>query len=500
MVTDRKVRIKPAPARVRVVVMAIINLAFACSLISQENKPVYTGNNFEIISPGATPEEIIRKAAGISPSANQLEWQRNEFIGFFHFGINTFTDREWGDGSEDPELFNPSGLNARQWVRVTRNAGMKLVIITAKHHDGFCLWPSKYTSHSVASSPWKKGNGDVVGEVASACREYGLKFGFYLSPWDRHEASYGDSERYNEFFLNQLRELLTQYGEVSEVWFDGACAEGPDGRMQVYDWMSYYAMVRELQPGAVIAIRGPDVRWVGTESGYGRSTEWSVLPDVVKTPDPLEASMHHFSPDNAFIPVDRTAEDLGSREKLKGARTLAWYPAETDVSIRPGWFYHTSDDSLVKSPEQLVDIYFHSVGMNSVLLLNIPPDKRGRIHAADIRSLRGMKKILDETFRPNLLERAAVKSYNGLMEYTLPQAVTFDVALVQEDIRAGQRIERFHLEAFDGNAWKTFSTGTTVGYKRLLRFHTVTSQKIRFIPDESRSEPTILQVGLYKQP
>ena len=306
--------------------------------------------------------------------------------------------------------------------------------------------------------------------------------------------------RYNDFFRNQLRELLTHYGEVSEVWFDGACGEGPNGKRQVYDWPSYYALVRELQPGAVIAIRGPDVRWVGTESGYGRETEWSVIPDVVQPLDPAVASSQPFPLDNAFIPVDLTAEDLGSRDKLEHARTLVWYPAETDVSIRPGWFFHAADDGRVKSPENLVDIYFHSVGMNSVLLLNIPPDKRGLIHHADIRSLTGMKKILDNTFRVNLLDEALVKAYNGVIEYAFTYPVTFDAAMVQEDIKVGQRIERFHLEAFDGTVWRTFASGTTVGYKRLLRFPPVTAQKIRFVPDASRAEPAILHIGLYKSP
>lgn len=480
--------------------LAGILILFTGSVFSQGIRPVYTGNNYVTIRPGETPEEIIEKAASVTPSANQLEWQRTEFNAFIHFGINTFTGREWGEGNYDPALFNPTQLDARQWVRVIRDAGMKMVIITAKHHDGFCLWPSQYTSHTVAASPWRSGKGDLVAEVAAACKAYGLKFGFYLSPWDKHEPAYGDTEKYNLYFRNQLRELLTGYGEVSEVWFDGACGEGPNGKKQVYDWKSYYALIRELQPSAVIAVMGPDVRWVGTESGYGRETEWSVLPDIATNTDSIAASSQQYPADGAFIPADRTESDLGSRDKLKNAGALAWYPAETDVSIRPGWFYHTAEDKRVKTPEKLTDIYFHSAGMNSVLLLNIPPDKRGLIHETDIRSLQGMKKILNETFRINLLEGTTVIVGNGYFEYTLKQKETFNTVLVQEDIKVGQRIERFHFEAWNGTAWKTFASGTTVGYKRILRFPMQEALKIRFFVDESRAEPAIMNIGLFKGP
>jgi alpha-L-fucosidase len=482
----------------RFFIIGMIFLILAPALLSQGVRPRYTGNNYVTLRPGETTGQITEKAAGVTPSSNQLEWQRLEFNAFVHFGMNTFTGHEWGEGNEDPALFNPSQLNARQWIRTFRDAGMKMVIITAKHHDGFCLWPSKYTHHTVAASPWKKGQGDVVGEVAAACKEYGLKFGFYLSPWDKHEATYGDSLKYNDFFRNQLRELLTRYGEVSEVWFDGACGVGPNGKKQVYDWKSYYALIRELQPGAVIAIMGPDVRWVGTESGYGRDTEWSVVPDVVQNLDSAAASMQQYPVDGAFVPGDLTATDLGSRDKLKNARALVWYPAETDVSIRPGWFFHSSDNRKVKTPEKLTDIYFNSVGKNSVLLLNVPPDKRSLIHNNDIRSLKGMKKTLDKTFRNNLLAGAASKVSGTTIEYTLSAPATFNVAMVQEDIKVGQRIEQFHFEAWDGKVWKTITGGTTVGHKRLLRFPAVTAQKIRFVSDASRSDPGIMEIGLFK--
>jgi len=444
-----------------------------------------------------------------------------EFIAFAHFGMNTFTDREWGEGTEDPSLFNPTAFDARQWVRVFNDAGMKMVIITAKHHDGFCLWPSRYTDHSIKKSPWRGGKGDVVRDLAEACREGGLKLGIYVSPWDRHELTYGDSPAYNEHFRNQLRELLTDYGEVSEVWFDGACGEGPNGKRQEYDWPSYYRVVRVRQPQAVIFGMGPDIRWVGTETGYGRETEWSVVPvEVREGTASLNASL-----DEIFIPRDMTAEDLGSREKITGARALAWYPAETDVSIRPGWFYHADEDSKVKTPEKLVDIYFSSVGRNGVLLLNVPPDKRGLIPDADIQSLTEMKRRLDMTFRKNLGAQTHIKASSekrghrasslrdedkdtywttpenidtAVLEFFLPEKETFDVAMLQENIRLGQRIEEFSLEYWNGSRWVPFAEGTTIGYKRLLRFPSVTTDKVRLNIRKSRASPTLSSFGLYK--
>ncbi len=487
--------------------------------------------NFVLIEPGETEASIVQKAANIAPAANQLAWQELEFIAFAHFGMNTFTDREWGQGTESPSLFNPTEFDARQWVSALKAAGMKMLIVTAKHHDGFCLWPSRQTEHSVARSPWRDGKGDVVKEVAEACREGGLKLGIYLSPWDRHEPTYGDSPAYNEFFRRQLGELLTDYGEVGEVWFDGACGEGPNGKRQVYDWPSYYQVVRKLQPKAVIFGMGPDIRWVGTESGYGRETEWSVVPVKVR---PLEAPEKqaargalHLSLDDLFIPGDMTAADLGSREKISDARALAWYPAETDVSIRPGWFYHASQDDEVKSPDRLVDIYFSSVGRNGVLLLNVPPDRRGLIHANDIRSLIGMRRILDQTFQANLASGATVSSSDekkghpassildssqanywttsdsiesATLEFDLPALRKFNVAMLKEYIRVGQRVEEFSLEAWDGRTWRGFAEGTTIGHKRLIRFPEVSAQKIRLRILKSRMSPTLSAFGLFRMP
>jgi alpha-L-fucosidase len=483
--------------------------------------------NYATIKPGESPEEIVRKAANVTPSPRQLSWQQLEFIAFVHFGMNTFMDHEWGQGNENPAVFNPTDLDARQWVKVIKDAGMKLLIVTAKHHDGFCLWPSKYTDHSVKSSPWKNGKGDVVGEVAQACKEAGIKFGVYLSPWDRHEKTYGDSPAYNEHFLNQLRELLTNYGEVAEVWFDGANAEGPNGKRQEYDWQSYYKLIRELQPQAVIAIMGPDVRWVGTESGYGRETEWSVVPGVAQNLNAIAASSQQNPVDGAFVPKDLMGDDLGSRGKIKEATSLVWYPAETDVSIRPGWFYHESQDELVKTPGKLVDIYYSSVGRNSVLLLNIPPDKRGRINEYDIKALRGLRKTLDQTFSTNLTTGARVSASNerrghkgaaiidrdtknywtteegvesATLDVQLARTLTFNRAMLQENIAVGQRVEAFRLEAWIGRTWREIAKGTTIGYKRILRFPGVTAAKVRIVIERSRTSPTLSSFGLFKAP
>jgi alpha-L-fucosidase len=447
-----------------VLALAIASLPLACRRGADQAAPtgLVKPSHFALIPPGQTLADIVRLAANIVPTPNQLAWQEMEFIAFTHFGINTFTDREWGEGTEDPALFNPTDFDARQWARVLKEAGMKMIIVTAKHHDGFCLWPSRYTDHSIKKSPWRDGQGDVVGEVAQASREAGLKFGIYLSPWDRHEPTYGDSPAYNEHFCSQLRELLSNYGEVSEVWFDGACGEGPNGKRQEYDWWAYYRVIRELQPKAVIFGMAPDLRWVGTETGYGRETEWSVVPVQIKEEASPSAPL-----DDIFIPGDMTAEDLGSREKIAKARVLAWYPAETDVSIRPGWFYHADQDGEVKSPGKLIDIYFSSAGRNGVLLLNVPPDKRGRVHENDARNLMEMKRILEGTFAVNLAAGAGVTATSekqghraafildgektsfwttpdgvetASLEFRLPEKQAFDVVLLQEEIRIGQRI------------------------------------------------------------
>jgi alpha-L-fucosidase len=474
--------------------------------------------NFVKILPTDSEADIIRKAANVVPSPRQFRWQKLELTAFFHFGINTFTDSEWGTGKEDPKLFNPTSLNADQWMKVVRDAGFKQVILTAKHHDGFCLWPSKYTEHSVKNSPWKNGKGDVVREVADACKKYKIGFGIYLSPWDRNSALYG-TEAYNDYFVNQLTELLTNYGRIDEVWFDGANGEGPNGKKQVYDFDRWYKVIRKLQPTAVIAIMGPDVRWVGTESGYGRETEWSVVPVNNLNTNTITSNSQQTV---AFKPQgDMTGDDLGSRDKIIDAKGLAWYPAETDVSIRPGWFYHEKQNGEIKSPEKLLDIYFHSVGRNSVLLMNIPPDKEGLINDADIKVLKKWKQLRDDIFSKNLADGSKIISENGarsnalldknynsywttksadtsaVIELQLSKRQTFNVLMLQENISVGQRIEKFDLEYWNGNSWQKAAEGTTVGYKRLLEFPTISTNRIRIKILSSRLNPTLSELGLF---
>jgi len=479
--------------------------------------------------------DLVRTAAYVTPSPRQLAWQRLEFYAFIHFGVNTFTNREWGTGIEDPAVFNPRDLDARQWVAAFKDAGMRGLILTAKHHDGFCLWPSAHTDHSVASTPWREGQGDVVAEVATACREGGLEFGIYLSPWDRHEPSYGDSPRYNQHFRAQLRELLTGYGPLFSVWFDGACGEGPNGRRQVYDWESAYSLIRELQPNAVISICGPDVRWCGNEAGHCRPSEWSVVPASLQDREKIAERSQHAG-DGAFaVRVEPQDDDLGSRERLLSASAgapvpLVWYPAEVDTSIRPGWFYHPEEDVKVRSLSELLDIYYGSVGGNATLLLNVPPDRRGRIHEADVARLRELGQALRATFDRNLAQGAvatadstrqpesryaAARILDGQddtfwmsppgqetasLELCLPEPRQFNVVMLQEAITHGQRVERVRVSVIpeDGaGEWQVIGETTTVGYKRLMRIPPVTTQRVRIEILASRIAPTLSAVGLY---
>ncbi|SEN45715.1 Alpha-L-fucosidase [bacterium A37T11] len=449
-----------------------------------------------------TPADILYKADHIVPSPRQLRWQQLELTAFFHFGINTFTDKEWGDGSEDISQFNPAALDARQWVKTMKEAGFKQVILTAKHHDGFCLWPSKYTAHAIQNTPYKNGKGDIVKDVAKACKQENIGFGIYLSPWDRNSNLYGDSVRYNAYFVNQLTELLTQYGRVDEVWFDGANGEGPNGKKQVYGFDAWYKLIRKLQPQAVIAVMGPDVRWVGTESGVGRETEWSVLPVGEQSQQKIAATSQKEMMVVPAVLGDSHDQDLGGRSHIMQAKGLIWYPAETDVSIRPGWFYHRNQDAQVKSPQQLLKTYFTSVGRNGVLLLNVPPDKNGLISDADIKSLQGFSQLMKATFSKNLASdgRMTILSSSDtstILEIILKGPKTINVLMLQENIAVGQRVESFTVEYFDGSAWKLLTGGTTVGYKRLIQFEPVSTTKFR-VHVFARAKPEISKIGLYK--
>ncbi len=469
------------------------------------------------LSQPSTDRATLERAAAVVPHTRQMAWQRLEFTMFIHFGMNTFTDREWGEGTEDPGNFNPTALDAEQWARAAVDGGMKAIILVAKHHDGFCLWPSKFTEHSVKNSPWRAGKGDLVREASEACRKHGLKFGVYLSPADLHEPTYGQSDRYNAYFLNQLRELLTNYGPICEVWFDGAT---PKDKGQVYDYKAWYALIRQLQPDAAIFGRGPDIRWVGNEAGKTRASEWSVVP--------LAAPLDEFKW------PDMTGADLGSLAKLKDAPFLHWYPAETDTSIRPGWFWHEKENDKVRSIDDLLDCYYGAVGGNSVLLLNVPPDRRGLIHENDAARLRELGDVLRATFAKNLAagsvttaniqmsDHAAAAATDGDLEtywtmpdweaepsitLALPEARRFNILSIQEHIASGQRVERFAVDIWDetrwavgGSGWREVATGTTVGYRKLLRIPVERTNRIRVRCLEARVRPTIAEIGLYLAP
>ncbi|MGH7620397.1 MAG: alpha-L-fucosidase [Gemmatimonadaceae bacterium] len=424
-------------------------------------------------------------AARPRPSAAQLEWQRDELALFLHFGVNTFTDREWGDGREDPSIFAPANLDARQWTRAARAAGARALILTAKHHDGFCLWPTATTRHSVAASPFRNGHGDVVREFVDACRADGLEAGLYLSPWDRNNPAYGDSQRYNDLYCEQLTELLTRYGRIAEVWFDGANGEGPNGKKQVYDWPRVWGLVRRLQPNAVMfSDAGPDVRWCGNERGTAGDPNWSTVdPSVVTYPGAdgpgVIASLQHGDP----------------------AGTV-WRPAEVDVSIRPGWFNHPAEDERVRSVDNLVTLFETSVGRNGKLLLNVPPTRDGRLHDVDVARLGAFRERLDAIFA---VDHAAKSSMTwrdtgprtGELEVRLERPVAINLARFGEPIARGQRVARYTLEGTQGGEWRELSHGTTIGYTKLDRFPATSVSRVRLKIDDAVGPPGRVTLELY---
>jgi alpha-L-fucosidase len=453
---------------------------------------------------------------GPVPSERQLAWHEMEFYMFVHFTVNTFTDKEWGYGDEKESVFNPSELDCRQWARVAKEAGMKGIIITAKHHDGFCLWPSAFTEHSVKNSPWKEGKGDILKDLRQACDGYGLKMGVYLSPWDRNSAVYGTPE-YLTYYRNQLKELLTNYGNLFEVWFDGA--NGGDGyyggaretrhidNKTYYDWPNTHKIVRELQPGAVMfSDAGPDVRWVGNESGLGSLTNWCLLKKDV------------MYPGGDFAKILGEGNEDGNY----------WVPAEVDVSIRRGWFYHSNQDSFVRSPENLLDLYYSSVGRNSNLLLNIPPDRRGLLDENDVKSLLAFKELLVKEFSLELAKGKMVSATNTRgKEYSasnvndgnpetywttndkqtksdliidLGTETEVNRILLQEYIKLGQRIQEFRVEAFVNDGWKQLIDGTTIGYKVIRKFPVIKTSRIKVIFSKSKASPVISNIELFRAP
>lgn len=417
------------------------------------------------------------------PSAAQLRWQRDELAMFLHFGVNTFTDREWGDGKESPTVFAPGALDAREWARTAKRAGFRAMVLTAKHHDGFCLWPTATTRHSVASSPWRAGQGDLVREFTDACRAEGLRAGLYLSPWDQNSPVYGDSPRYDEFYTTQLTELLTRYGPIHEIWFDGANGEGPNGKKQVYDWPRYWGLVKRLQPEAVIfSDAGPDVRWIGNESGVAGETNWSTV-------------------NPAIVPVPGMSGDEVMRSLTQGDRDgTVWRPGETDTSIRPGWFWHPAQDDKVRSVENLVQLYFTSVGRNSKLLLNVPPTRDGVIHPTDSARLTAMRQRLDERFSAPLRgtpgwQAGSATSAVCTLRFSGPREVA--IIDLREAIEQGQRVASYQVEALVDGAWREVARGTTIGYRRLHEIAPVRTTQLRVRISDAAESPLPLEVRAY---
>jgi len=431
---------------------------------------------------------------GPVPSQNQLNLQDMEMYAFIHYSLNTYTDQEWGYGDEDPAIFNPSNLDVRQWVRTCKGAGMKGIIFTAKHHCGFCMWPSEYTEYSVKNSPWKEGKGDVVRELADACREYDMKFAVYLSPWDRNHPEYGNPE-YVTYFRNQLRELLTNYGDMFEVWFDGA--NGGNGwygganetrkidRLTYYQWGETYEMIHQLQPNCIIwndgsNIRG-DLRWVGTEAGYIGETNWSLL----NSEGDVEWSSLHYGLETGDV----------------------WVPGETNTSIRPGWFYHDSENGHVKSLSTLMETYYKSVGRNSTLLLNFPVDKEGLIHAEDSIHGAAFNKMVHQIFdHPLTAEQSLSPTVSTL---TFEQPTCFNRLQVCEDIRYGQRVKSFKVEAMVDGLWtelhdiiseETERSMTTIGRKRILCFPATEATQIRLTITDAKAEAILTGITAYLAP
>jgi alpha-L-fucosidase len=423
-------------------------------------------------------------AALALPSEAQLAWQRDELAMFLHFGVNTFTDREWGDGKEDPAIFAPTRLDARQWARAAKAAGFRALILTAKHHDGFCLWPTATTRHSVAASPFRDGQGDVVREFVDACAAEGLRAGLYLSPWDRNHPTYGDSAAYNDVYATQLTELLTRYGTISEVWFDGANGEGPNGRRQVYDWPRVWGIVRRLQPGAVIfSDAGPDVRWCGNERGVAGDPNWSpVDPAIVRFPgqsdDAVGPALQHGNPEGSV-----------------------WRPAEVDVSIRPGWFYHAAQDSAVRTEDNLVQLYLTSVGRNAKLLLNVPPTRDGLLHETDAARLLGLHRRLEAMRAATIpLTRSAWRrtgDRTAVCEWSVGNEAPSLVRL-GEEIAQGQRVARYALEGNAGRGWQRIGGGTTIGYCKMERIESVAPiRQLRLRIEDAVAPPEPVRVELF---
>ncbi|MEU6351848.1 alpha-L-fucosidase [Streptomyces sp. NPDC047072] len=471
------------------------------------------------VSATDTEADLVRKASQVRPTARQIAWQSLERTAFLHFGVNTFTGLEWGTGDEDPNVFQPTGLDTDQWARALVDGGFKLAILTVKHHDGFVLYPSRYTNHTVASSSWRDGRGDVLRSFADSMRRYGLKVGVYISPADENQYLHGvyangsarsprtiptlvegddrspdrfhtlDGTDYGAHMLNTLYEVLTEYGQVDEVWFDGAQGHIPPDKVESYDWDSWYSLVRSLAPDAAIAVTGPDLRWVGNESGIAREDEWSVIPVKENQYGRTDWALSYDTPDE------------GSRDALVAAQPttdfLQWWPAECDVSIRDGWFYHP--DQQPKSVDYLTEIFFGSVGRNAVLLLNVPPDTDGLLHDTDVVRLREFRERIERELPEDLARHGRTTSSPGRVTVDLGRAQEVDRIRLAEDIRNGQQVESFVVEVLSDDGWTEVASAGTIGASRILLLPTpVTARRWRLRVTQSRSAVRISEFGLYR--
>lgn len=484
----------------------------------------YTTNNQEgisiTLSGKPTREEVTELATQVRPSYRQLDYQKREMLGFIHIGMNTFTGAEWGTGNENPAIFNPEQLNAEEWVKTFKDAGITGVILVSKHHDGFCVWPSKYTNHTVASSPWRNGQGDLVKEVADACKKYDMKFCIYLSPWDMHEPTYG-TDAYNDHYIHQLEELLTNYGPVYLLWFDGAGVNSKtSGKEMRFDWERIFKKARELQPDVLLSGAAPDIRWVGNEAGQGRETEWCVQgidDENVLFGGEIEG-------------LNATSPDLGSIDELMTKKRLVWYPSRGGLPLRKGWFYNPNDDQTTKSMEYLVNSYFSTVGQNSNLLPNLSPDKTGRFPQKDAERLIGFGKLISEMKKTDYAIGAKVLLVSGWdnsskkdvltdddpftswqtpmgtkqaeVEIRLKAPASINVIKLQENIRDyGQRVESFAIDAFTDNQWHEVATSTTIGFRKMVRLkETVKTDLFRIRILSSRVSVSLGSISMYYLP
>lgn len=462
--------------------------------------------------------DFLKKITDVVPSERQYEHSKLKYYNFIHFGMNTMTGLEWGDGTVSPSVFNPEKLDTDQWCRVLKETGSKGIIITAKHHDGFCLWNTKTTDYNVMNSPFGK---DIVKLLSESCKKYGLKLGIYISPWDRHEKTYG-SDAYNDFYKAQLRELATNYGEIFTFWFDGACGEGPNGKKQEYDFEGYFSLLRDLQPKACLAICGPDVRWIGNEGGQVRKSEWSVVPSsVTETEKVAEKSQQENDNGKKILEIKAEDEDLGSREFLENFNSFRWSPAECDVSVNLGWFWHNDEyyrDSIQRTGADIAKIYMNTVGGNAYLLLNVPPDDTGLISDREIKILKDFKLIIDEKFSaPITAESAEIRDISGrsrpanellngdIAEFSdtehavvlqLGKKQKISLVSVEEDILKSQRVENFEIYAREASDYKKVYDGTVIGNGKFCEFSAETDELIINI-SRARNNPILKDIKIY---